>query len=198
MLGPLQSDPATGQTEAVGAYTASPQAASPPAIEWQFYPRSKRATSLAVMVAEAFKGEIEAMSSSVHEHSSNRVLEILRPRLIALGFQVEVGKRKDQTIDVPVLFGRNGRVEKHFKADAYHAELGFVLEVEAGRGVVNNQFLKDLFQACMMSEVRYLAIAIRKTYQGNKDFETVCTFFDTLYASDRLSLPLDGLLVIGY
>jgi hypothetical protein len=37
-----------------------------------------------------------------------------------------------------------------------------VLEVEAGRGVVNHQFLKDLFQACMMYEVNYLAIAIRR------------------------------------
>lgn len=45
----------------------------------------------------------------------------------------------------------NGKLDKSFEADALHKELGFVLEVEAGRGVTNNQFLKDLFQACMMS-----------------------------------------------
>ena len=98
----------------------------------------------------------------------------------------------------------NGKVEKSFEADAYHGEQGYVLEVEAGRAVVNNQFLKDLFQACMMHEVRYLGIAVRNSYTSgvkktvSKDFERVITFFDTLYASDRLKLPLEGILIIGY
>jgi hypothetical protein len=46
----------------------------------------------------------------------------------------------------PSFFGRDGAAEKSFDADAYHRAGGFVLEVEAGRGVVNNQFLKDLFR----------------------------------------------------
>ena len=103
---------------------------------------------------------------------------------------------------MPVLFGRNGKAEKAFDADAYHEETGFVVEVEAGRGVVNNQFLKDLFQACMMHDVNYLAVAIRNLYGGggrsSKDFEVVVTFFDTLYASQRLQLPLRGVTIIGY
>ncbi|HLM81280.1 MAG TPA: hypothetical protein VK302_11720 [Terriglobales bacterium] len=115
-----------------------------------------------------------------------------------IGFEVEAGKSRDEKVCVPVLFGRDGAPEKSFDADAYHRTGGFVLEVEAGRGVVNNQFLKDLFQACMMHEVKYLAIAIRKVYRGDKNFETVCRFFDTLYASNRLTLPLEGILVIGY
>jgi hypothetical protein len=49
-----------------------------------------------------------------------------------------------QKIHVPVLFGANGKVEKSFDADAYSPKAGFVLEVEAGRAVANNQFLKDL------------------------------------------------------
>jgi hypothetical protein len=53
-------------------------------------------------------------------------------------------------------------------------------------------------QACMMHGVTTLAIAVRNQYRGNRDFERVCLFFDTLYASDRLQLPLKGLLVIGY
>jgi len=97
-----------------------------------------------------------------------------------------------------VLFGLNGRPAKTFNADAHHVAEGFVVEVEAGRGVVNNQFLKDLFQACMMHDVYYLAIAVRNIYKGAKDFDGVCRFFDTLYASNRLQLPLRGLLVIGY
>lgn len=63
---------------------------------------------------------------------------------------------------------------------------------------MNNQFLKDLFQACMMHDVYYLAIAVRTTYKGSQDFETVCRFFNTLYSSQRLQLPLRGILVLGY
>lgn len=70
--------------------------------------------------------------------------------------------------------------------------------MEAGRGVLNNQFLKDLFQACMMIGVNYLCVAVRLDYLKQPDYETVVTFFDTLYASDRLKLPLKGIGVIGY
>jgi hypothetical protein len=48
-----------------------------------------------------------------------------------------------------------------------------VLEVEAARGVDNNQFLKDLFQACMMHDVQYLGIAVRNVYPQSPDFEKV-------------------------
>ena len=88
------------------------------------------------------------------------------------------------------MFGQRGTVAKSFDADAYLPEEGFVIEVEAGRGVVNYQFLKDLFQACMMHGVFYLAIAVRNSYRGSNDFKKVHTFFDTLYASDRLKLLL--------
>ena len=55
---------------------------------------------------------------------------------------------------------------KSFEADAWNIPEKMVLEVEAGRAVVNNQFLKDLFQACMMHDVDYLGIAVRNTYVG--------------------------------
>ena len=89
-------------------------------------------------------------------------------------------------------------LEKSFDADAYHEAGGFVVEVEAGRGFTNNQFLKDLFQACMMRDVFYLAIAVRNQYKGSADFERTERFFNTLYASQRLQLPLHGVLLIGY
>ena len=85
-----------------------------------------------------------------------------------------------------------------FQADAYNEQGGIVVEVEAGRGLLNYQFLKDLFQACMMSDVKYAALAVRNTYKKSSDFEIVVTFFETLYASNRLQLPLEGVLVIGY
>lgn len=69
---------------------------------------------------------------------------------------------------------------------------------EAGRAVMNYGFLKDLFEACMMYNVDYLVIAIRRIYKTSRDFNKVITFFDTLYSSRRISLPLNGVLVIGY
>ena len=96
------------------------------------------------------------------------------------------------------MFGLNGKPEKSFDADAHHRDARFVVEVEAGRGVVNNQFLKDFFQACMMDEVEYLALAVRNLYRRNNDFERISVFFETLYASRRLEPPLKGILIIGY
>ena len=54
--------------------------------------------------------------------------------------------------------------------------LGCVLEVEAGRAFDNNQFLKDIFQACMMDDVVHLAISVRNSYRGSDDFERLRIF----------------------
>ena len=167
-------------------------------IQWLFFPKSDPATPLALAVVKAFEVVSAEIDSAANELSSNEVLAIVAPHLAEAGFKVELGKKADQKISVPVLFGLNGRLEKSFDADAHNKSGGFVVEVEAGRGVVNNQFLKDLFQACMMHDVFYLAIGVRNTYKGSQDFENVCRFFNTLYASQRLQLPLRGILVLGY
>ena len=138
------------------------------------------------------------INSEAHDLSSNEVLAVLAPELTLLGFRVESGKKKNEKIPVPVFYGLNGQIEKSFDADAHHETLGYVVEVEAGRGVANNQFLKDLFQACMMDGVSELCIAVRNDYKGQRDFLTVTKFMQTLFVSKRLSLPLRGLLVIGY
>ena len=126
------------------------------------------------------------------------MLATLCPGLQGLGFRVETGKKASEKIRVPVLFGRNGAVEKSFEADAWHESEKMVLEIEAGRGYLNNQFLKDLFQACMMHDVDYCGIAVRNRYLDSNDFENVVAFFETLNASNRLRLPLKGLLIVGY
>jgi hypothetical protein len=167
-------------------------------IQWQYYPKSDTAPLIAATVISAFQEANDKIDSSEHKLDSNRVLEAITPHLEAAGFQVETGKKAADKIHVPVLFGLNGQVDKSFDADAYHLESGFVLEVEAGRGVTNNQFLKDLFQACMMNGVNHLGIALRNDYRGANDFDKVLRFFDTMYASSRLHLPLQGILVIGY
>lgn len=167
-------------------------------IKWIYYPRSRPPSVGAKAVVGAFTKAFSKIDSSRHGLSSNDALDRLAPFLLEAGFRVEAGKTADKKITVPVLFGINGRIEKSFDADAYHEQHGMVVEVEAGRGVVNNQFLKDLFQASMMVGVRELAIAVRNDYRGSDNFEQVTRFFDTLYASNRLQLPLEGVLIVGY
>jgi hypothetical protein len=92
----------------------------------------------------------------------------------------------------------NNHIDKSFDADALSADGTIVLEVEAGRGVVNYQFLKDIFQACLMHNVEYLILAVRNDYRGHNDFQAVHVFLETLYISNRLILPLKGIVLIGY
>lgn len=169
-----------------------------PSTNWVYFPKSDEPSAFMRSVVQVFLDRDDELNLRSRELTSDGILKIVCPGLQALGFEVETGKKKNQKIRVPVLFGRNGTVEKAFEADAWHRAEHTVLEVEAGRGYLNNQFLKDLFQACMMHDVSYCAIAIRNRYIDSNDFENVVSFFETLYASRRLQLPLKGVLIIGY
>jgi hypothetical protein len=168
-------------------------------INWVYFPKSSPPPEFGLSIVEIFEEITDAIDSTkTPNQHSDTVMGRLRPGLESLGFRVEKGKSADDKIVVPVLFGRKGKVLKCFNADAHAASLGWVLEVEAGRAVDNIQFLKDIFQACMMHDVLHLAIAVRNTYRGSDDFAKIENFLETLYVSGRLQLPLKGILLIGY
>ena len=173
-------------------------------IEWFYFPRSLEPPELARKVVSVFESVESEIASPKNKLSSNGVLRKVRPGLESLGFRVEAGKKKGDKITIPVLLGKNGKAEKSFDADAYYERYRFVLEVEAGSAVFNYHYLRDLIQASLMVNVNHLAIAVRNVYEAGKDkvpnhdFETVVKFFETLQASRRLQLPLEGVLVIGY
>jgi hypothetical protein len=171
-------------------------------IEWQYYPKSDPLPTHLKAMLSVFQESVSSIASVSNGEpsslSSDSVLSILAEPLLSMGYQVETSKRAQDKISVPVLFGRNGVIEKAFEADAYHSGNRTVLEVEAGRAVVNNAVLKDLFEACMMHDIDYAAIAVRRLYMKSRDFDIVNGWFETLYVSKRLSLPLKGLLLIGY
>ncbi len=169
-----------------------------PRTQWVYFPKSGQPTSFVRSVVDVFVDCEDDLCGGGSDLKSDAVLALLCPGLQALGFRVETGKKASEKIRVPVLFGRNGAIEKSFEADALHEQERMVVEVEAGRGYLNNQFLKDLFQACMMHDVDYCGIAVRNRYLDSNDFENVVAFFETLYASNRLRLPLKGLLIVGY
>ena len=175
-------------------------------INYQLFPRSRGVTPEIKAIINCFV-EADAKIPQGQHLVSNAMLELVRPSLEKIGFRVERGKGKDDKIDVPVLFGENNAVDKSFYADALSADGRIVIEVESGRAVDNNQFLKDIFQASMMFEVEYLVIAVLNEYARRKhkgevsiqhDYLTVRTFLETMYISTRLQLPLKGILLIGY
>jgi hypothetical protein len=172
--------------------------------QWQVFPRSCTLTPKLKAIVDAFVAS-EAkfvanikLGKSKPNLESNEVLKLIEPQLQAAGYKVETSK-KDK-IKRPVLYGRQGISDKSFDVDAYHEEEGIILEVEAGRGYTNNQFLKDFFSGCAMQDVNHIAIALRLRYgkTQHEDFEAACSYFDALYASGRMQFPIKSLLLIGY
>lgn len=162
-------------------------------IKWKWFPESRKPNSLAGRIVNVFEGVERRITSDTKSLKSNQVLIQIKRRLKKLGFAVESGKKAHEKITFTIPPGPIS-----FNVDAYAKRHRFVLEVEAGRAKDNNAFLKDLFQACLMPEVSYLCIAVRKKYRKRKDYDYVVNYLDKLYASDRLKLPLKGTLLIGY
>jgi len=165
---------------------------------YQFFPRSQGLNDAIAQVVACFKEVDNQIRSDENDLNSNAVLQILNKPLTKIGYRVEAGKKTADKIPVPVLFGKDNKVDKEFNADAISADGRVVIEIEAGRAIENNQYLKDVFQACMMFGVEYLVLAVRIEYRRHRDFERVYAMLETLYLSNRLRLPLAGILLIGY
>ena len=82
--------------------------------------------------------------------------------------------------------------------DGWHEENKVVLEIERGRAFANYQFLKDIFEASVMVDVDYLVLAVSNLYLGSNDFEKICVWLETIYATNRIKLSLKGILLVGY
>ena len=167
-------------------------------IQFQFFPRSVGMIEPIISVVECFRNAEALIESPKTNLSSDGVLKVVRPHLELTGFRVESGKNRNQKIKVPVLFGLNNTIDKFFDADAISADGKIVVEIEAGRALDNYQFLKDVFQASLMCGVEYLVIAVRNNCRGTNTFVRIAVFLETLYVSNRIKLPLHGILLIGY
>lgn len=168
-------------------------------IQFQFFPRSRGINKEIENIINCFNVVNDDIDSSTHTSlESNEVLAKVGPHLEKIGFSIEHSKKAEDKIDVPVLFGPNNKIDKSFYADGLSNDGKIVLEVEAGRAVVNNQFLKDIFEASMMFDVEYLVLAVKNKYRTSNDFDKIFTFLETMYISGRIQLPLKGILLIGY
>lgn len=138
--------------------------------------------------------------------SSDQVLQALSPRKQALGYSVETGKTKAGKIFRPVLFGDNRVAEVNYEIDAFHDELGIAIEVEAGRGAAGNADYRDIVRTSLILDATYMVLLMpiryRTTSSGREHtipaYESNRNQLTAIYASQRLRLPFDGVLLLGY
>ena len=134
------------------------------------------------------------------------MLAFLRPGLVELGYEVEAGKRKAEKIRRPVLFGERGEQRVAYEVDAVNDELGVLVEVEAGRGARGNAVYRDLVRTSLVVGARFLALGVMQEYRHmTKERQVAVSSYreakdqlDAIYASGRLVLPFEGLLLFGY
>mgnify|MGYP000750261910 CR=1 FL=1 len=169
-------------------------------LKWGYYPKTNRTPKVMDDVISAFQNNFNEINSYSHRLKSDQVLSKISGFLINKNFRVEIDKKNK--IQIPVLFGEQNVPIKSFQVDAWNEEERAIVEIEAGRALVNNQFLKDIFEASVMIDVDYLAIAVRNLYTGgnrnSKDYDQISKWLDTIYSSNRIQLDLKGILLIGY
>ena len=170
---------------------------------WKFYPARSPEPDWAAGVVKVFSTARSTIDSvKRHGVSSNAALAAVRPGLTKLGFTIETGKTGAQKITRPVLFGEQGKPIVSYDVDGFHPDHRVVLEVEAGRGAANNADYRDLVRASLMVDADYLIMAMMLEYRTGKtvmrSYEQTRNRLDAIYASDRLKLPLKGLLLVGY
>ncbi len=173
---------------------------------WKFYPINEKPPEWVGEVVNAVN-RCELAISTVAAYTglkSDAVLEHLRPGLEALGFEVESGKGASQRVRRTVLYGENGRPAVNYDIDAFNDYLGAAVEVEAGRGASNDAGYRDIVRTSLILDARFLVLVQAIAYRSNPDAKPVPAYgnsrdqLDAIYASRRLALPFEGVLLIGY
>ena len=175
---------------------------------WSYFPKNERPPEWAREFADVVarhRLDIDTTIEGMAERlSSDAVTQLLRPDLEAIGYQVERGKKAAEKIYRPVLFGENGIAEVTYEIDAFHDELGIAVEIEAGRGAKGNADYRDIVRTSLLLDAEYMALLLPITYRYGANNARASAYSATrgqlsaIYASQRLRLPFDGVLLIGY
>jgi hypothetical protein len=174
---------------------------------WVYYPNETRPPPWCgqfVNVVQAQQGSINSASANL---TSDAVLACLRPGLVKLGYDVENKLASPpHIVRRPVLFGDQGQQRVAHEIDAMHDGLGIVVEIEAGRGATSNAVFRDLVRTSLISEARFLVLGVAGEYRYKSRARTVTQrtyrdahdLLDAIFASRRLLLPFEGVLLFGY
>lgn len=128
-----------------------------------------------------------------------------RPAWREQGFLVEHSKSAADLIRRPVLFGEDGKEAVAYEIDAWHDGYGVAVEVEAGRGTQNNADYRDIVRTSLLLDARFLALLMPLRYAPPSlaktpvyGYRRTYDLLDALFASQRLRLPFEGVLLLGY
>ena len=166
-----------------------------------YYPSWRQPPAWVDELLGAVRETQSSIDSNDRHLKSNEVLALLRPALIGLGYEVEGGTDR---YPLPVLFGQDGRVAKSFNVDAFRPHDAIAVEVEAGGAFENNRILYDLFKMVLGVVVDFGVLIVPQKYETENrrfrdQYEESRKLFDAIWANpERLKLPLDGLLLVGY
>lgn len=175
-------------------------------LSWSHYPRNIRPGDWVAPLLAVAGDQLTTISSlEKNGPDSDGVLKQLAPGLTALGYTVETSKRREDRVRRPVLFGAQGHEDVSYEVDAFHDGLGIAVEVEAGRGAQNNADYRDLIRAALIVDAKYFALFMPARYRfagaptgGVKAYDNSRNMLEAIYASRRLVLPFEGVLLIGY
>ncbi len=173
---------------------------------WRYFPSHTQHPPWVEEVVAAFRKSRHLIDSELETKKSDAVLAAIAPHLRQSGFTVEGAGGALGRIARPVLFGEGGVARTTYSVDAFHPEHGVLVEVEAGRGWMGNAVYRDLVRTSQIVDARFLALAVRQTYAYqssgrrtvNEDYRLTVDLVESIYAGGRLTLPFEGLLVVGY
>jgi hypothetical protein len=176
---------------------------------WRYFPSYASPPDWVAPVVAVFTASRPQIDSAVvhpKPMQSNDVLGVIASGLQALNFTVETGKQKAGKLPRPVFFGDEGKFLRTYEIDAFEPDEGIALEVEAGRATMGNAIYRDLIQASLMVDARYLVLAVPSEYRYKSGGRTVpeasyqktYSVVEAIYGSPRLNLPFEGLLLVGY
>jgi hypothetical protein len=175
--------------------------------DWFYYPSHDQPRDWVTDLVDVIRSSRDSIESrSVESLTSDQVLAFIRPGLQKLGYAVEAGKHKAEKIRRPVLFGEQGTELVAYEVDAVHDELGILVEVEAGRGARGNAVYRDLVRKSLIVGARFLALGVMQEYRHMSGGKPVAVSsyrdakgqLDAVFASGRLRLPFEGVLLFGY
>jgi len=172
--------------------------------DWSYFPRRTAAPEWVGDFIGTISDSRSDIESYLHDRlDSDAVLAALRVKLETGGWQVETGKRDVDKISRPVLFGDGGVSKVNYEIDGWHPIHKVVLEIESGRGWQGNAFFRDLIRTSLIQGADYLAVGLRTSYsyagvKNQNDFVKARDQMDAIYASGRLQLPFEGILIFGW
>lgn len=170
---------------------------------WIHYPLSREPPSWTRRLVQIFQkhaATIDSRDKRKAHLKSDDVLQVLAPDLVDMGFIVEGGK--GSIIHRPVYFEEFGKPARSYEIDSYHPVLKLGLEVEAGRATKGNAVYRDIVQTSLLVGVENFALAVPLSYSyadtEEPSYKVTKSILDAIYSSERLKLPFEGVLLIGY